>query len=197
MNYSEFQDELKNIAKAAGDLERIHQFAVNLELAQKNNTGDDQAEDFSDVITKMKNDLANDFNVPGAMAHFFSLVRQINKDYLSENNNYSNKKKLHSQTYQSIKEVMSFVKASTGCLYDQPEKVLSAVNEARKKLNANAEGADQTSLSDEQVEKLLVDRKQARADKDWAKSDEIRDQLKAAKIVVKDNPDGTTTWKHS
>lgn len=41
---------------------------------------------------------------------------------------------------------------------------------------------------------LLDERKEARANKDWKRSDEIRDLLKSKGFGVKDNPDGTTNW---
>ncbi|MCX7554835.1 cysteine--tRNA ligase [Marinicella sp. S1101] len=43
----------------------------------------------------------------------------------------------------------------------------------------------------EQVEQLIAARNQARADKDWAKSDEIRDELDALGVVLEDSPEGT------
>jgi len=45
-------------------------------------------------------------------------------------------------------------------------------------------------LSDGDVEALLNDRTQARADKDWARADAIRDELAAANIVLEDGPEG-------
>ena len=45
------------------------------------------------------------------------------------------------------------------------------------------------------VEMLLDRRKAARARRDWAESDRIRDQLTALNIAIKDNKDGTTTWE--
>ena len=41
------------------------------------------------------------------------------------------------------------------------------------------------------LNKLLEDRNHARTDKDWAKSDLIRDKLLAVGIVVKDSKDGS------
>ena len=43
--------------------------------------------------------------------------------------------------------------------------------------------------------KLIKEREQARKTKDWARSDEIRAELKAKGIVLEDRPDGTTGWK--
>jgi cysteinyl-tRNA synthetase len=42
------------------------------------------------------------------------------------------------------------------------------------------------------VEAQLAARAQARATKDWAASDAIRDTLKAAGVAVEDGPDGAT-----
>ncbi|WP_407518733.1 cysteine--tRNA ligase [Methylobacterium oryzisoli] len=44
------------------------------------------------------------------------------------------------------------------------------------------------------VEGLIAERKAARARKDWAESDRIRDILAALNVTLKDNKDGTTTW---
>jgi cysteinyl-tRNA synthetase len=46
-----------------------------------------------------------------------------------------------------------------------------------------------------QVEPLIAARKAARADKNWAESDRIRDELLAMGVALKDNKDGTTTWE--
>ena len=45
-----------------------------------------------------------------------------------------------------------------------------------------------------QVEALIAERRQARKDKNWKRSDEIRDELKALNIVLEDTPDGVK-WK--
>jgi len=45
------------------------------------------------------------------------------------------------------------------------------------------------------VEPLIAARKAARAHKNWAESDRIRDELLALGVALKDNKDGTTTWE--
>ncbi len=42
--------------------------------------------------------------------------------------------------------------------------------------------------------KLIKEREEARASKDWAKSDEIRDMLKEKGVILEDSP-GVTVWK--
>ncbi|MBC8061813.1 MAG: cysteine--tRNA ligase, partial [Clostridiaceae bacterium] len=47
---------------------------------------------------------------------------------------------------------------------------------------------------EEEIEKLIEMRQQARIDKDWSLSDKIRDDLKARGIVLEDTPQGVR-WK--
>ena len=48
--------------------------------------------------------------------------------------------------------------------------------------------------ADEEIEKLIEERAQARAAKDWAKADKIRDELKARRVVLEDTPQGVK-WR--
>jgi cysteinyl-tRNA synthetase len=48
---------------------------------------------------------------------------------------------------------------------------------------------------DEQIKQLITKRQEARENKDWAKSDELRDQLKQQGIAVRDTPDGSI-WEY-
>ncbi|MCH6554705.1 MAG: cysteine--tRNA ligase, partial [Acidobacteria bacterium] len=49
-------------------------------------------------------------------------------------------------------------------------------------------------LSDSQVEQLLAERRQARASRDFARSDQIRQELANGGIIVEDTRDGVR-WK--
>lgn len=60
----------------------------------------------------------------------------------------------------------------------------------RKKFIKNEE------LVDAQVDALIEERNQARKDRDFARSDEIRDLLKEQGIVLEDTPQGTR-WRRS
>ena len=55
-------------------------------------------------------------------------------------------------------------------------------------------GAVSDGLSNEEIDDLIARRKQARADKNWAESDRIRDLLNEHKIILEDNAGGTT-WR--
>ena len=52
----------------------------------------------------------------------------------------------------------------------------------------------ETVLSDTDIQSYIVRRKEARASKNWARADEIRDELAQKGIELVDTPDGTT-WK--
>lgn len=101
------------------------------------------------------------------------------------------------------------------------QNALTAIYEALPAVNsnANAEKADKESLrlfakklaawlsvfgldvdkllakeagdDDAVIEELVAQRTEARKNKDWAKSDELRDQLKEMGVVLKDTPQGT------
>jgi len=65
-----------------------------------------------------------------------------------------------------------------GILTEEPKKFLQG---------------DQTDL-DFDIDALITKRNEARANKDWAESDRIRDELKEKGIVLEDK-DGQTTWR--
>ncbi len=48
---------------------------------------------------------------------------------------------------------------------------------------------------DSEVEELIAKRQEARANRDWATADKIRDDLKAMGIIIKDTPQGVTWTK--
>lgn len=48
---------------------------------------------------------------------------------------------------------------------------------------------------DDDIEKLIEQRQNARVNKDWATADKIRDELKAKGIILKDTPQGVTWTK--
>ncbi len=56
------------------------------------------------------------------------------------------------------------------------------------------QGGTESGLADADVEQLIAERAAARAARDWAASDRIRDQLAEGGIILEDGADGTT-WR--
>jgi cysteinyl-tRNA synthetase len=45
------------------------------------------------------------------------------------------------------------------------------------------------------IEAIVADRSAARAARNWAESDRLRDELSDLGVAIRDNKDGTTTWE--
>jgi len=63
----------------------------------------------------------------------------------------------------------------------------AAYNESRRSAVAGMDPAE--------IDRLVEQRAEARRRKDFAEADRLRDQLAAENIILKDHPDGSTTWK--
>ena len=108
----------------------------------------------------------DDFNTPILIAHLFEAVKVINQ--LKDQ-----KASITAQDLDLLKETMH------AFIFD----VLGLTNDTKK------ESADKI---DGVVELLIKLRKEARDNKDWALSDQIRDELIALGIQLKDGREGTT-----
>ena len=112
----------------------------------------------------------DDFNMPAALASLQDLTRQVNT--LLNEGQAQNRETLDAidQLYRELGgDVLGIV----------PEQAESSVNAERE----------------DGLMHLLIDlRAKARAQKDWATSDQIRDQLRDLGVVLEDRADGTI-WK--
>jgi cysteinyl-tRNA synthetase len=165
------------LQKAVDEVKRIHEFALEARTYKASDNGAIDPE-IEKCIDKMQDDLANDFNSAGAMGHFFSFLRhtRASKDSLSE----SSLKRMH--------ETLKFVEECLGLISKNPQDVLNALSRGDQDVSA-------VDFDAAWVEGLIEERKSAKAQKNWARADEIRKELTAKSIVLKDNPDGSTGWK--
>jgi len=108
----------------------------------------------------------DDFNTPILIAHLFEAVKMIN----SIKDSFEN---ITAEDLERLKAIMN------GFVHDVLGLDTEAVNESSDKLDG--------------VVKMLIEmRNQARVDKNWALSDQIRDQLSDLGIQLKDGAEGTT-----
>ena len=61
--------------------------------------------------------------------------------------------------------------------------------------HVEADGNRDRRANSKDDRRLIALRKDARAARNWAESDRLRDELAALGVAVKDNKDGTTTWE--
>ncbi len=172
------------VERAIGDVERIHEFVRDVKSATSRDENVDEKlmAKLSGVVDRMKSELSNDFNSAGAISHFFTCIRDVRRELLKDNS-------LPEKVMFVLFDIIQFTQDALGLVNKNPEQVLADINSYRK----DETGGDQ--VSDDEIEKLIAERKDARAQKNWGRADEIRDIFKEKGIVVKDNPDGTTTWK--
>ncbi|NRP60494.1 cysteine--tRNA ligase [Marinobacterium sp. xm-d-564] len=123
--------------------------------------------DYSDRFFAAMDD---DFNTPMAFAVLFEMASELNR--------------LKGKDEAAASQLAGQIKALAGVvglLQQNPKDFLQQG------------GAGE--ISGDEVEALIVERKEARANKDFARSDEIRDQLAAAGVILKDGPEGTTWYR--
>ncbi|SDN13220.1 cysteinyl-tRNA synthetase [Pseudomonas jinjuensis] len=111
----------------------------------------------------------DDFNTPEAVAVLFELAREVNRLRDSD-----------AQAAAGLAARLKELGALLGVLQLEPDAFL----------RAGAEG----KIDAAEVEALIQARLEARAAKNWAESDRIRDQLSAMGVVLEDGKGGTT-WR--
>jgi len=81
----------------------------------------------------------------------------------------------------------------------QPERLKASANllgllrQTRSERQALALSDAQIDVKE--IDAIIAERAQARATRNWAESDRLRDQLAARGVAIKDNKDGTTSWE--
>jgi cysteinyl-tRNA synthetase len=127
------------------------------------------------LMASFRQEMDDDFNTPRALALIFDEVRSLNR-------------LLDAKTNEGVAERASALQTmceALGVLQDAPETFFS-----RKK----ARWLRQQGFTEQEVQKVIGARDQARRNKDWHEADRIRNELLAKGIVVEDTRAGTT-WK--
>lgn len=112
--------------------------------------------------------MEDDFNTPEAMSVLFEITREINRLKAEDG-----------ESAASMASLLVKLGGILGILQDVPESFLRKGND---------------DIDASHIELLIQRRNQARSDKNWQVADEIRDELKALKVVLEDK-DGVTSWR--
>ena len=123
--------------------------------------------------------MRNDFNTGGALGTLSRPLAEVNT-LLAATKGVDKAARL--QAVAAFVADMGQVAAILGCFGQDPEAWLRARRDRR---------AAQAGLDLGRVDALLVARREARAAKDWARADAIRDELAALGLTVKDGPEGS------
>ena len=161
------------------------------EIEQLPATGNDQAasaipktdrEKIETIAERFRKAMDNDFNAAQALGHLFEGVKVINKirQHLP-----GKPASLDLQLLKQGAETTRDMANTLGLLTENPTLYLQ--KEQGKILKT-------LSLTPEEIENAITERTTARETKNWALADEIRDQLLAKGIELKDGPAGTA-WQ--
>lgn len=156
-----------NLESADASLERLYNALRGVDLNQATEEKLDILEQAQSRFTEAMDD---DFNVPEAMPVLFDLAKEVNRLKASD-----------MATAATIAVKLKELAGVLSLLQQDPESFLKS-------------GAGDNDVSDEDIDSLIQQRLQARADKNWALADEIRDKLHAMNIELEDGAGGTS-WR--
>jgi len=156
-----------NLDSADAALERLYQSLRGIELVESFYLAQDDA-----YLVKFKTAMDDDFNSAEAVAVLFELAKAIN---MSKSNDLAKA--------QSLASTLVQLGGVLGILQQPPQTFLT-------------ESAGEKPQDSQLIEQLIIDRNQARLDKNWTRADEIRDQFNQMGIVLEDK-DGKTVWRQS
>ncbi len=155
-----------NLIEARAGLERFYGALRNYAEVKPSALSDMQDSAYYKAFVEAMND---DFNTRVALAGMYDLVRDLNNAKADE---------LLAKNLAGQLKAFGLI---LGVLQENPEIFLQSG------------GADVISAED--VEKLIAERIQAKADKNYARADEIRKHLLEQKVVLEDAKTGGTLWR--
>ncbi len=130
---------------------------------------------------------ANDLNTAGALSEMFTLVREFNRAL--GHPSAANTPAAILAANEFIKVIEQEIGAVIGIGRANAETQLAHLSNV-KALRQKRDG--KSVLSDTEIEKLLIERKEVRLAKNFQRSDEIRAILDQSGVTVKDSPQGTS-----
>lgn len=168
LNYSD-----AHLDDAKGALTRLYTALKNTPPAEF-----DLSNDANDYTRRFFAAMNDDFGTVEAVAVLFELTTEVNKTG-------------DAHLAACLKALAGII----GLLQGDPNDFLQGKTKYHFELITDeARITDSIPLTNAAIDALIAQRKQARADKNWAESDRIRDVLNAENIILEDGAGGTT-WR--
>lgn len=193
----DFNEE--SLAHALQQLERIYEAKQKAEIlaAKSASVPDPKAEEgwggflasLQSHREKMAEHMAQDLNTPGLFSEILMLTREWNRILATPRAEVTPAAILAAQELVGLMEndLWNYV----GIGRSKAAAALEKISDIRKN---QRERGGKKNLSDAEIEGLIVERKEARATKNFTRADEIRKIFTEAAIEILDSPAGTT-WK--
>lgn len=163
INYSE-----ENLKQAQTILQRFKNMLINLNYRLKDGTSNVEDANLREILAKTETDFVtamdDDFNVQNALTAIYDLLPVLNANIAGE-----------SVDKDALTKAQSLLTDWLG-IFGIDITELIKQNETQ---------------GDEEIVALIEQRDEARKNKDWAKSDQLRDQLKEMGVIIEDTPQGT------
>ena len=170
----------------ASGVERLRNFKLRLETGKfEAGSNKKMAESADYTVKSMREALEDDLNTAAALAAVFDLVRDANAA--------ADRAEVKKDDLPHLLGALQKFDEIFDVLRDDDAEKVRAVQEWAKAQGKEVASAGPT-LSDAEVDALIAERQAARKAKNFKRSDEIRDQLAAAGIIVEDTKDGMR-WK--
>jgi cysteinyl-tRNA synthetase len=171
LNYSD-----ENLDEASAALTRLYTALRGVEPEFDSEAGSQYRERFEAAMQ-------DDFNTPVALSVLFDLTRDINRQ-----------KDQGDAEAVKLTGVLKDLAGVLGLLQSDVNEYFQTVRGRASLPALEVEGATSQSLSSEEIGRQIELRLQARRSKNWKEADRIRDELKAAGILLEDGATGTT-WR--
>ena len=175
-NMEDTKKALQNIVKSMNKFENIVEKYKNEKI--ENVKISEFSQKIDEFDKKFEEAMNEDMNTPQALATIFDQIRETNK-FISTNENE------FSIIYYEIKKSYDSLKEKIENVFGIAIEVENAVKE---------EEGENMELTKKLIELLIKLRSEARSEKNFKLSDEIRDELKALGVEIKDNKDGSTDY---
>jgi len=161
-----------------GTLARLQQTPAEHSKSEGKNLLEDFEQKIQGLQASFEEAMDDDLNTAKVVGILFDLARDLNRLLDAHLILPSNLLSLLQKNIQNIHSVLGIFGSDAVQFLEQEQK----------------KALSQSTMKTEEIEVLLQERKEARASKNWARADEIRKELLAKNIEIKDHPDGSTAW---